>query len=88
LPTARPVMLNPELIDPFAGGVSEAGLKEQVAPDGQFVTDSDTALLYPAVDATVVVELTALPSVIVAEDGLLEIEKFGAAVIVNETVVV
>jgi predicted ThiF/HesA family dinucleotide-utilizing enzyme len=81
-------MLNPELIDPFAGGVTEVGMKEQVAPDGQFVTKSVTALLYPAVDVTVVVELAGLPCVIVTEDGLVEIKKFGAAVIVNETVVV
>ena len=80
-------MVSPEVTDPFAGGVTGFALKEQVTPDGQFVTESVTALLYPAVDVTVIVELAGLPWVIVTEDGLAEIEKSGA-VIVNETDVV
>ena len=72
-------MVSPELTDPFAGGVTGFALKEQVAPDGQFVTESVTALLYPPVDVTVIVELTGLPWVIVTEDGLAEIVKSAAA---------
>ncbi len=87
MPAAAPVMVSPEVTDPFAGGVTGFALKEQVAPAGQFVTESVTALLYPAVDATVMVELAGLPWLIVTEDGLAEIEKFGA-VIVKETAVV
>ena len=85
MPAAKPVIVSPEVTDPFAGGVTGFELKEQVP--GQFVTESVTALLYPAVDVTVIVELAGLPWVIVTEDGLAEIEKSGA-VIVNETDVV
>ena len=38
---AAPVMVSAE----FAVGVTELGLKEQVAPDGQLVTESATEAL-------------------------------------------
>ena len=61
MPAATPVMVSPEVLEPFAGGVTGFALNEQVAPAGQFVTESITALLYPAVDATVIVESAGLP---------------------------
>ena len=86
MPAATPVMVSAEVADPFAGGVTEVGLKEQLAPDGQFVTESITGLLYPAVDVIVTVGWHTW--VTVTEDGLAEIEKLGALLIVNETDVV
>ena len=81
-------MVSPELTDPFAEGVTGFGLKVQVP--GQFVTESVTGLLYPAVDVTVIVEPAGSPCVIVTEDGVAEIEKSGeaVAVMVNDTAVV
>ena len=72
------------MIEPFAEGVTVAGVNVQVA--GQFVTDRVTGLLYPDADVTVIVELAGLPCVTVTEDGLAEREKSGA-VTVSETVV-
>jgi hypothetical protein len=80
-------MVRPELADPLAGGVTGLALKAQFAESGQLVTESVTALFYPAVEVTVTVELAELPCVMATEDGLADSEKFGA-VIVNETAVV
>jgi len=55
------VIVSPEVAEPFAGGVTDAGIKVQLTPAGQFVTVSATALLYPEVDVTVIVEFTELP---------------------------
>ena len=68
-----------EVPDPFAFGVTGFDPKLQEVP-GQGTTDSVTALLYPPVEATVIVELAALPCVIVTDDGLAESEKSGDAV--------
>ena len=61
VPAARFVMDKAEVADPFAGTLTLAGLKVHVAPAGQLVTDRLTALLYPANEVAVIVELAALP---------------------------
>ena len=44
-PAEAPVIVKVEVIDPLAAGATGFGPKEQVAPDGQFVTERVTALL-------------------------------------------
>jgi hypothetical protein len=79
-----------EFIEPFDGGVTDAGLKAQLAPDGQPVTTKATAVLNPFDEFIVTVEFPAVPCVSVSVVGLAEIEKFGTGgvVTVPDTVVV
>lgn len=70
-----------EVPDPFASGVTGFDAKLQSALLGQFGTDKVTALLYPADEATVIVELAALPCVTLTWDGLAETEKSGDAAV-------
>jgi len=68
-----------EVAVPPAGGVTEVGLKLQVAPPvvGQPDTVRLTALLNPFNEVRVTVEVPEAPCVIVSDVGFLEIEKFG-----------
>ena len=60
-------------------GVTEPGLSEQVAPDGQPVTVSPTLPVNPLDPVTVTVEVPVPPCVSVSDVGLAEMEKFGTA---------
>jgi hypothetical protein len=69
-----------EVIEPFAGGVTEVGDTVQVAFVGQPETTARlTALLNPFWEVTVTVEVPWLPCASVREVGLAEIEKSGLA---------
>ena len=77
-----------ELIEPFAGGVTEVGDTVQVAFVGQPETTARlTPLLNPFWEVTVTVEVPWLPCASVSEVGLAEIEKFGAVTTINVTLV-
>jgi len=75
-----------EAAEPFAGGVTEDGLIEQVVNAGQPDTVRPTALLNPLIEVTVTVEVPCWPGLTVIDAGLAESEKSGA-VTVTETVV-
>jgi hypothetical protein len=71
-----------EVIEPFAGGVTEVGDTVQVAFVGQpEKTARLTALFNPFWEVTVTVEVPWLPCASVSEVGLAEIEKFGAVTV-------
>ena len=74
------VMVNWEVADPFAAGVTEMGFSEQVVLAGQPETVRPTALLNPFKEVTVMVELADWPCPSVNDDGWLEIKKSGVAV--------
>ena len=76
-----------ELIEPFAGGVTEVGDTVQVAFVGQPETARLTPLLNPFWEVTVTVEVPWLPCASVSELGLAEIEKFDAVTTINVTLV-
>jgi hypothetical protein len=68
------------LADPFAGGVTDAGLNEQEAPDGSELLHARlTALAKPLVDETVQVLVALWPCVAVSADGLQDTAKSGLA---------
>lgn len=77
-PAGALLMVRFDVVEP--GGVTELAEKLQFAPLGQFVTDSDTGLLNPFNDVTVIVEPAGFPCVIVCDDGLAESEKSGVEV--------
>src|SRR5687768_7495800 len=82
LPVVAPAvaaMVRVVLAVPFAGGVTEAGLYEQLAPEGRLAQPRVTALLKPLVEVTVQVVLLLEPWVTVTLDGLQLIEKSGVA---------
>jgi hypothetical protein len=62
---------------PFAGGVTEVGLKDAVTPLGKPDAESETAELKLLVLVTVIVLLPLFPWLIVSEDGEAESEKSG-----------
>ena len=70
-----------EVIEPFAGGVTEVGDTVQVAFVGQPETARLTPLLNPFWEVTVTVEVPWLPCASVSDVGLAEIEKFGAVTV-------
>jgi hypothetical protein len=75
---------------PFAGGVTDDGLKPHDAPAGRPVHDRLTALAKPFDDVTVQVLLPLAPCCTLKLDGLHARLKFGGggAVTVSETLAV
>jgi hypothetical protein len=84
---AAAVTVRVEVMDPFAGGVTDEGLNEHVAPAGQLTAVSATALLNPNFEVTVIVDVEELPCATVNDVGLADNEKSGGGLTVNETVV-
>ena len=72
------VTVKVEVPEPFAGGVTELELSEQVAVGGQPDTVSATALLNPPTEPTVIVEVPCWPVLTVVDAGLAESVKSGA----------
>jgi len=70
-------IVNVDGAEPFAAGVTDAGLRVQVVFAGQPVTVSATELLNPPTELTVIVEFPALPCVSVTDAGLADSEKSG-----------
>jgi hypothetical protein len=69
------VIVRVELAEPFAGGVTDAGLSAHVVDAGQPLTVRATELLNPFREVIVTVEGAPLPCTIVTEEGLAESEK-------------
>ena len=68
------VTVNVEVTELSVGGVTEGKLKEQVALRGQLEL-SETAPLKLASEVTVIVEVPAVPCVMVNDDGFADSEK-------------
>ena len=81
------VTVRVEVMDPFAGGVTDGGLNVHVAPTGQLAAARVTGLLNPNFEVTVIVEVEKLPCITVNDVGLADIEKSGGGFTVKETVV-
>ena len=64
---------------PFAGGVTEAGLKLHDVPAGRFAQERVTALAKPLMELTVQVVPPLLPCWMVRLDGVHERLKSGVA---------
>jgi hypothetical protein len=69
-----------ELALPFAGGVTDEGLKLAVAPEGKPDADSEIVLLKLFREITVTVAVAELPWVTEPDVGLTLKEKSGAVV--------
>jgi hypothetical protein len=78
--------VRPEVMVPFAAGVTDAGVKVQVtvAFTGAMAQVNTTAELKLFNDVTVIVELVEFPTVVVADMGAALKLKSGAAPTFNE----
>jgi hypothetical protein len=75
------VTFNVEIALPFAAGVTDAGVREQliVAETGTMAQVNATAELKLFTEVTVMVEAVVFPAVVVAEAGAAARVKSGAA---------
>src|SRR5258708_2040540 len=73
-----------EVAAPFAGGVSEVGLTEQLVFAGHPERLNETAPLNPFKEFTVTVEFAVCPCVSVKDAGFVEIEKSGTGGVPQE----
>jgi hypothetical protein len=60
-----------EVALPFAGGITEVGLKLTVTPEGTFEADKLTLLLKPLIDMTITVVLVDFPGFMVCVEGMM-----------------